>query len=175
MDAMYFTAQEFKRERIKLVSPIDIRSGLVSFQAGGAAIELPLGGNWGPKEQYQVWKALQKNVGGGTPDNLGLNSAQKVIEDDIARNPQEKKRLRLVIVGADGGSDNKGKTMQAKEALKSMGVVVKAAGIGLGAKEVESTYYPDGKNLDGFEDLPDFAAEEIIAEAKKLYPRKIKR
>lgn len=175
MDAMYFTAQEFKRERIKLVSPIDIRSGLVSFQAGGAAIELPLGGNWGPKEQYQVWKALQKNVGGGTPDNLGLNSAQKVIEDDIAQNPQEKKRLRLVIVGADGGSDNKSKTMQAKEALKSMGAVVKAAGIGSGAREVESTYYPDGKNLEGFEDLPDFAAEEVIAEARKLYSRKIKR
>lgn len=175
MDSLYATAQEFKRERIKLVSPIDIRSGLVSFQAGGAAIELPLGGNWGPKEQYQVWKALQKNVGGGTPDNLGLNFAQKVIEEDIAQNPQEKKRLRLVIVGADGGSDNKSKTMQAKEALKSIGAVVKAAGIGSGAKEVESTYYPDGKNLESFEDLPDFAAEEVITEAKKLYPLEIRR
>ena len=116
--------------------------GLVSFQAGGAAIELPLGSAWGPKEQYQVWKALQKNVGGGTPDNLGLNSAQSVIEQDITRNPQEKKRLRLVIVGADGGSDNKSATMQAKEALKSTGAVVKAAGIGSGAREVVPTYYP---------------------------------
>ncbi len=175
MDSLYATAQEFKRERIKLVSPIDIRSGLVSFQAGGAAIELPLGSAWGPKEQYQVWRALQKNVGGGTPDNLGLNSAQQVIEQDIAQNPQEKKRLRLVIVGADGGSDNKSATMQAKESLKSTGAVVKAAGIGSGAREVEATYYPDGKNLESFEDLPDFAAEEIIAEAKKLYPRKVKR
>ncbi|MEK7506672.1 MAG: hypothetical protein AAB566_01305, partial [Patescibacteria group bacterium] len=162
-------------ERIKLVSPIDIRSGLISFQAGGATIELPLGSAWGPKEQYQVWKVLQKNVGGGTPDNLGLNLAQQVIEQDIAQNPQEKKRMRLVIVGADGGSDNKSATMQAKETLKSIGAVVKAAGIGAGAREVESTYYPDGKNLDSFEDLPDFAAGEIIAEAKKLYPRKVKK
>ena len=175
MDSLHATAQEFKRERIKLVSPIDIRSGLISFQAGGATIELPLGSAWGPKEQYQVWKALQKNVGGGTPDNLGLNLAQQVIEQDIAQNPQEKKRLRLVIVGADGGSDNKSATMQAKETLKSIGAVVKAAGIGAGAREVESTYYPDGKNLDSFEDLPDFAAGEIIAEAKKLYPRKVKK
>lgn len=175
MDALYFAAREFKRQRIRLTSPIDLRSGLVSFRAGGATVELPLGSAWGPKEQYQVWKALQKNVGGGTPDNLGLNAAQKVIEEDIAQNPQEKKRLRLVIVGADGGSDNKQATMRAKEALKSMGVVVKAAGIGSGAKEVESTYYPDGRNLESFEELPDFAAEEVIAEAKKLYPRKIKR
>jgi len=60
MDALYFAAQEFKRNRIKLISPIDLRSGLVSFQAGGAAVELPLGFKWGPKEQIQVWKALQK-------------------------------------------------------------------------------------------------------------------
>ena len=175
MDALYFAAQEFKRERVKLTSPIDLRSGLLSFQAGSAAIELPLGSAWGPKEQYQVWKALQKNVGGGTPDNLGLNAAQKVIQEDMAQNPQEKKRLRLVIVSADGGSDNERATIQAKEALKSIGAVVKAAGIGSGAKKVESTYYPDGKNLNGFEDLPDFAAEEIIVEVKKLYPRKVKR
>ncbi|MBI4087205.1 MAG: hypothetical protein HY434_00020 [Candidatus Liptonbacteria bacterium] len=175
MDALYFTAQEFKRERIRLISPIDIRSGLVSFQAGGAAIELPLGSKWGPKEQYQVWKALQKNVGGGTPDHLGLGSVQKIIEEDIAQNPQEKKRLRLVIVGADGGSDSTSATMQAKESLKSVGAVVKAAGIGAGAKEVEATYYPDGKNLESFEELPDFAAEEVIAEARKLYPKKVKR
>jgi len=160
---------------VKLISPIDIRSGLVSFQAGGAAVELPLGSTWGPKEQYQVWKALQKNVGGGTPDHLGLDSARQVINQDIAQNPREKKRLRLVIVGADGGSDNKSATMRAKETLKSIGAVVKAAGIGAGAKEVEATYYPDGKNLDSFEDIPDFVAEEIIAEAKKLYPKKIRR
>lgn len=175
MDALYAAAQEFKRQHIQLISPIDVRCALISFQASGAAVELPLSSAWGPKEQYKVWKALQKNVGGGTPDNLGLNAAQKIIEEDVAQNPQEKKRLRLVIVGADGGSDNKAATMQAKEALKSTGAVVKAAGIGSGAREVEATYYPDGKNLDSFEDLPDFAAEEIIAEAKKLYPRKVKR
>lgn len=65
--------------------------------------------------------------------------------------------------------------MQAKESLKSVGAVVKAAGIGAGAKEVEATYYPDGKNLESFEELPDFAAEEVIAEARKLYPKKVKR
>lgn len=175
MDALYFTAEEFKREHIKLTSPIDIRSGLVSFQAGGANIELPLGTNWGPKEQYKVWGALQKNVGGGTPDHLGLASAQKIIEDDIAANPKEKGRLRLVLVSADGGSDNKSATMRAKESLKSAGAVVKAAGIGAGAREVEATYLPDGKNLDGFNAVPDWASEEVIAEAKKLYPKKIKR
>lgn len=175
MDALYFAAQEFKRERIKLASPIDIRSGLVSFQAGGASIELPLGTKWGPKEQYQTWKALQKNIGGGTPDHLGLASAQKIIEDDVAAHPKEKGRLRLVLVSADGGSDNKPATMRAKESLKSLGAVVKAAGIGAGAREVEATYLPDGKNLESFEAVPDWASEEVIGAAKKLYPRKIKR
>jgi len=44
------------------------------------------------------------------------------------QNPQDKKRLRLVIVGADGGSDNKGATMQAEGSAQSMGVIVKGGG-----------------------------------------------
>lgn len=174
MDGLYAAAREFKRESIRLISSIDIRSGLISFQAGRATVELPLGTEWGPKEQYQVWKSLQKNVGGGTPDHLGLASAQKIIEDDASAHPKEKKRLRIVIVGADGGSDSKQSTMRSKEALKTLSVVVKAAGIGAGASEIEATYYPDGKNLESFEDLPGWVSEEIIAEAKKLYPKKVK-
>ena len=175
MDALYFVAQEFKRERIKLISPLDIRSGLVSFQSGKATVELPLGSKWGPQEQYKVWKALQQNVGGGTPDHLGLNATQEIIKEDMAAYPKEKNRLRLALVSADGGSDNTAATMQSKEALKSIGVVVKAAGIGVGARQVEATYLPDGKNLEGFDSVPDWASEEVISEAKKLFPRKVKR
>lgn len=175
MDALYFVAKEFKRERIRLISPLDIRSGLVSFQADGATVELPLGTKWGPQEQYRVWKALQKNVGGGTPDHLGLNSARQIIEEDMKTHPKEKNRLRLVLVSADGGSGSKSATMSSKEAIKSIGVVVKAAGIGAGAREIEATYLPDGRNLESFDSVPDWASEEVIAEARKLYPRKVKR
>ncbi len=175
MDALQFAASEFRRAKIKLISPIDVRVGLVSFQAGRAQVELPLGTAWGPKEQYRVWKALQENVGGGTPDHLGLGAAQQIIEQDMTAHPKEKNRLRLVLVSADGGSDNVAATVAAKEALKSLGVVVKAAGIGPGAEAVEATYLEDGKNLDSFDEVPDWAGSHVLVEAKKLFPKKVKK
>jgi len=173
MDALNFSAMEFKRNKIKLISPIDLRFSLIGFASGGAKIDLKLGGKWTPKEQYEVWKSLQSNIGGGTPDHLGLLAAGEMIESDKKENPREKERLRLVIVSADGGSDDKSKTISAKESLKELGAVVKAAGIGAGAKEIEAAYYPDGKNLPGFGDLPDWVGSVVLAEAQKLHPKKI--
>lgn len=174
-DSMYTVAQDFKRQKVKLISPLDLRVALVSFSNGGGRIELDLGTSWGPKEQLRVWKSLQENVGGGTPDHLGLQTVQKMIEQDGQNHPQDKQRLRLVLVSADGGSDNTASTIAAKESLKSLGAVVKAAGIGPGAKQIESTYIPDGSNLASYNDAPDWAASEVIAQAKNLYPRKIKK
>lgn len=175
IDSMYAAAQEFKRQKVKLISPMDVRVALVSFSAGGGRVELPLGTVWGPKEQLQVWKSLQENVGGGTPDHLGLQTVGKMIEQDSKQRPQDKQRLRLVLVSADGGSDNVAATISAKESLKSSGAVVKAAGIGSGSRQVVSTYGPDGTNLESFGDAPDWAANEVITQAKLLRPKKIKR
>ncbi|OGE83255.1 MAG: hypothetical protein A3B10_01210 [Candidatus Doudnabacteria bacterium RIFCSPLOWO2_01_FULL_44_21] len=175
MDSMYSVAADFKRQKIKLVSPMDLRVALVSFNDGGGRIELPLGTSWGPKEQVRVWKSLQTNVGGGTPDHLGLQTVKQMIEQGAQASLSEKQRLRLVLVSADGGSDNPATTIAAKESLKSLGVVVKAAGIGAGARQVTTTYNPDGTNLESFGDAPDWAASEVISEAKKLRPRKIKK
>ena len=79
------------------------------------------------------------------------------------------------VKGADGGSDSVEATIAAKESLKSFGVVVKAAGIGSGARQVVSTYTPDGRNLESFADAPDWAAQEVISQAQRLYPKKIKK
>lgn len=175
MDSMYGAAQEFKRQKVKLISPMDLRVALVSFQGGAGKIELPLGTSWGPKEQARVWKSLQQNVGGGTPDHLGLQTVERMIQEDAREHAQEKERLRLVLVSADGGSDNPATTIAAKESLKSTGAVVKAGGIGAGARQIVSTYRPDGTNLNSFADAPDWASNEVIAQARKLYPKKIKK
>lgn len=175
MDSMYSIAADFKRQKIKLISPLDLRVALVSFNAGSGKIELPLGISWGPKEQAKVWKSLQENVGGGTPDHLGLQTVKKMIEKDKQEYSEEKQHLRLVLVSADGGSDNVAKTIAAKESLKSLGVVVKAAGIGVGAKQIVATYAPDGSSLESFGDAPEWAANEVISQAKLLYPKKVKK
>ena len=80
-----------------------------------------------------------------------------------------------MLVSADGGSDDVAATIAAKESLKARGAVVKAAGIGTGSKQVVSTYTPDGTNLSSFGDAPDWAAGEVISQAKLLNPKKVKR
>ncbi|MBI2551273.1 VWA domain-containing protein [Candidatus Uhrbacteria bacterium] len=176
-DAFAEVKNEFRRKRIQLLSPVDVRVGLISFSSGRARIELPIGADWKPKEQATVWKTLQENIGGGTPDDAALREAQSIIQADTAAMKGKKgmkDRLRLVLVSADGGSDDKSRTIQAKESLKALGVVVKAAGIGAGAREIEAAYYPDGTNLSSFENVPDWAAEQVLTAAAKLKPRRVK-
>lgn len=170
LDSLFAAAEELRRQKIKMIGPIDIRIGLVSFAAGGARVELPLSEGWQEKEQLAVWRSLQNNIGGGTPDHLGLSAAQEMLKSD-----QEENRLQLVLVSADGGSDNVAATLRVKEALKKSGAVVKAAGIGVGTEAVRVTYYPDGANLSSFSEVAAWAAEHVIDGARKLFPKKVKK
>lgn len=169
-----------KMHRVKLLNPIDVRTGLISFQAGKHDVILSLSDKWGPKEQYEVWQKLQENVGGGTPDHLGIKAAQKMILEDIEKQKDKrkegaKKRLRLVVITADGGSDNKNAVQSALKDLREEDVVVEGAGLTEAAKEIEATYYPYGKCLKSVREAPEWVAEKIINQVQKLYPRKVKK
>lgn len=76
-EALHRFSYYCKRHRIRLLEPIDVRTGLITFQDGGHEVILPLSDEWGPKEQYKLWQKLEGNTGGGTPDHLGLKAAQK--------------------------------------------------------------------------------------------------
>jgi hypothetical protein len=154
MDALKTAADEFRRNRVRLMSPVDVRVGLMSFRADGATQELPLGAAWGPREQYQVWKKLQENIGGGTPDHLGMDAAGEALASGAVAG--EKDRLRLVLEYSDGESDDPIAFARAIAELRSRGVVA-------------DSYRQD---LAGF---PEWLAGQVIAAAKELYPRKVKR
>lgn len=176
LDALFAAAEEMRRVKIKIIGSLDIRVGLVSFAGSGAVSEIPFSENWSAKERLVVWRSLQQNIGGGTPDHLGLQAAGEIFASaDKTARQMDKNRLRLVLVSADGDSDNKSETMAAKEALKQKGIIVKAAGIGAGAKAVKATYFPDGVNLPSFSEEADWAASQVISEAQKLYPKKVKK
>jgi hypothetical protein len=173
-DSLYEAEKSLKRVGVKLISPLSIQTGVISFQSGEAKVELPLSTEWGPKQQFQLWQGLQSNVGGGNADAKALKIVEKIFKDDAEIKKSKKPRLRLVLVSADGGSDDVSAVATHKEVLKRQGVVVKAGGIGSGARAVESSYYPDGKNLPSFSSLPEWVSEQVISEAKKMYPHKIK-
>ena len=181
LEALHKFSHYCRTHQIKLLSPIDVRTALIIFRAGGHKVVLPLSDKWGPKEQYQVWQQLQENVGGGTPDHLGLKAAERMILEDIekqktrAGRKELKKRLRLVIATADGGSDNKSAVRSALKDLRENDIVVEGAGLTEAAKEIEATYYPFGKCLKSTREAPEWAANRVIKQVEKLYPKKIKK
>lgn len=179
-EALYKFSHYCKIHKIKLLNPIDVRTGLITFQAGGYEAVLPFSDSWRPKEQYKLWQKLGENIGGGTPDYLGLAAAQKMILEDKekqkGKNKEElKKRLRLVIVTADGGSDNKKAVQNNLKILREKDIIVEGVGLTEAAKEIEATYYPHGKCLKSAREMPEWVAEKIITQVKKLYPQKIKK
>jgi len=134
-----------RQNQIRMLNKIDVRTSLITFRAGGAKPVLALSENWGPKEQLVLWRALQENIGGGTPDHLGLAAARQLIEEDTAQSK-----------------------------IKENVNVVEAVGLTNAAKEVEATYYPNGKCLETVSEAPEWAAQRIIANVQRLYPQKVK-
>lgn len=180
-EALHKFSEMCRKNRIKLLSPIDVRVSLVDFSGNTANVVLPLSSLWSPKEQLIIWKSLQENVGGGTPDHLGLETARNLIAQDIEKANGEKNkkalkdRLRLVITSCDGGSDNSGLVARQRAELKKMGVVAKHLGLTESAKAIKATYQPDGDFVDSVADAPEWVANELIEEVRKLRPKRVKR
>ncbi|MCD6422453.1 hypothetical protein J7L13_03860 [bacterium] len=146
MEALHRFSTQCRRKRLQMLTPLDIRVALITFQAGGAKVVLPLTEQWGPPEQLAVWEALGTNIGGGTPDHLGLQTAHTLIEQDTARQKKIKENV----------------------------VIVEGVGLGPAAQEIEATYYPLGKCLRSVAEAPEWVAERIIANVRRLYPQKVR-
>ena len=177
-ESLHKFTQLCKRQRIKLLSPIDVRFADIGFQANKAEAFFPLTDKWGPKEQLTIWKKSAENIGGGTPDNLGLRAAREMIEEDIKKmKKKEKERLRLVIVLADGGTDSDKVADREKEKklLREMGVIVAGLGLTEAGKAMKAAYYPDGGWTESVSEMHEWIAEKVIEKAKNFYPKRIKR
>jgi hypothetical protein len=165
-DALHWVAEEFKDQGVQLLSPVDVRFGLVSFQEAGAKTDLPLGSAWGPKEQVAVWRSLEQNIGGGTPDHLGMEEAGKVlglgsptstaVEGEREGEAMGQDRVQIILEYSDGGSDDPQAFAQAIAALRKRGVIA-------------DSYR---KDLAGF---PAWVAEKVIAAAEQLVPQKVRK
>ncbi|MDO8621795.1 MAG: hypothetical protein Q7R80_01025 [bacterium] len=156
-----------RRHRARLIAPLGVRVGVVSFHEGTVTIELPLTETWGPKEQYTLWSKLRRDIGGGTPDHLGMAAAGTVVGAGAGRSTpsrfpsgrkgeKQRDRIRVVLEYSDGESDDPAAFARAVEALREQGIVV-------------GTYR---KDLAGF---PDFVGEQVIGAVQQLHPKRVRR
>ena len=169
----------YKTERAvledQLIAPLSVRSGMVAFQAGSAETILPLSSTWKPKEQLDVWKGLESNIGGGTPANLGLAKVRVEIQQDIVKEQLRKQRgeavkprLREVLVFMDGDVDtDKQEDFFAQiAALEALGAAVSIWGMTESARKVEG--YPNGHCVASAREMIEPITEHIIQKALAL-------
>jgi len=176
-DSLYSFTYQIERAMLQddLIAPLSVRSGVVAFQAGGVETIRPLSNTWTPKEQFDVWKGLESNFGGGTPANLALAKIRQDIEAEVAqeevrRGSDEivKPRLRVVLVFMDGGidPDKREDFFAQKVALEALGAHVSIWGMTESAREVEG--YTDGHCEASVRDMIEPVTEHIIEKALAL-------
>lgn len=157
--AHYF-AQEAQKRRLRLITPLAIRSSQYIFRGNNIEEIKSLSSEFTPSQMLALWKRSAENIGGGTPAHLGLQAVLDNIPPEEVELLKDKKLLKIVALISDGGYDNPQAVASLKRELEEMNVVV---------AEFQIT---DGRSL---EDLPENVAQEVIEAARKLIPEKVKK
>jgi len=122
--AAHYFSQEAQKRRLRLITPLKVRSEVVLFQADRVEVVKPLSDEFTPVQMALLWKRLGENIGGGTPDHLGLQQVANDISEEESQLLERKKLLKIVSLVRDGGSDDPAKVRALVDKLKSMNVIV---------------------------------------------------
>jgi hypothetical protein len=158
--ALHRFSQEAQRRKLRLITPLKIRSSQFMFRGSDVEEIKALSDQFTPPQMALLWKESSKNVGGGTPAHLGLQRVFDTITDDEKQLLREKKLLKVVALISDGGYDNQTKVDDLTSQLQELNVVV------------AEFHITDAKSLD---DLPQNVAEKVIEQARSLMPERIKK
>lgn len=162
-------SQDAQRRRLRLVTPLKIRSSQYMFRQeqnnrgnGVGKIEeiKSLTDGFTPPQMALLWKKSAENIGGGTPAHLGLEAILDRIPPEEVQLLKDKKLLKVVALISDGGYDDATRVNNLITRLQDMNVVVAEFPI------------TDARSL---EDLPQNVAEKVIETARLLMPQKIRR
>lgn len=157
--ALHRFSQEVQGRRLRLTTPIQIRSSQYVFRGNKIEEVKPLSEEFKPLQMALLWKKSAENIGGGTPAHLGLQAVLDKIPPEEVKLLQEKKLLKVVALISDGGYDNRSRVDQLIKQLQEMNVIVAEFPI------------TDTQSL---EDLPQNVAEKVIESASILMPKKVK-
>lgn len=160
MRAIHYFAQEAEKRKLRLLTPLKVRSEVIMFQNNKAEVIKPLSEDFTLVDMAILWKRLGENIGGGTPDHLGLQAVLDNIPPQEVQLLKDKKLLKIVSLVRDGGSDNPGKVAQLSEQLRNINTIV------------ADFLITDGSSLDK---LPESIANQVIDAIRALMPQRVKR
>jgi len=164
----------------RLKVPLPVRLQIVSIH-GGASVDLPLTGEWGPKEQVALYRSAFQTAGGGTPDHYGLLEIEKRINQERedwkrkSHKPGEQPPIEFVAVSLDGGSDDQHAVRNVAERLRHSGAVLFGYGMTAAARAITATYAPDARVVESLEKHAETVAKDTLEVFKKLYPTRVRK
>lgn len=158
--ALHRFSQEAQNRKLRLITPLKIRSSQYLFRGNKIEPVKPLSEEFTPSQMASLWKKSAENIGGGTPAHLGLQAVLDRIPPEEVKLLQEKKLLKVVALISDGRYDDPSRVEVLIRKLQDMNVVV--------------TEFPitDSQSLDN---LPQNVADKVIESAKTLMPEKVRK
>jgi hypothetical protein len=176
VDSIMSNAIQSKRYEKKLKNPMPVRICVVGFGATTEII-LPLTDTWGPKEQIQLYRALDQHAGGTTPDHtaLALLSSQiqqsKALEGSVQQKTRSKKwnMNRFVAMFADGGSDDAASVRQQLANMRDQDIDVFGFGVTQSGRAMEAVYAPYGQTIPDASKLAEAGIQQLVKTIKKWY------
>ncbi len=153
-------SQDAQRRRLRLVTPLKIRSSNYMFRGNKIEEIKPLSDEFTPLQMALLWKKSAENIGGGTPAHLGLQAVLDRITPEDVQLLKDKKLLKVVALITDGGYDDQARVANLIKRLQDMNVIVAEFPI---------------TNAQSLEDLPQAVAEKVIESARALMPERVKR
>lgn len=158
--ALHRFSQEAQRRKLRLVTPLKIRSSQYMFRGNEIEVIKPLTDEFTPPQMAVLWKKSAENVGGGTPAHLGLKAVLERIPPNEVKLLQGKQLLKVVALISDGGYDDPSEVRSLINRLEALNVIV---------AEFRIT---DQRSLD---DLPENVAAKVIEEASALMRERVKK
>lgn len=153
-------SQEAQRRKLRLVTPLKIRSSQYMFRGNEVEEVKGLSDEFSPPQMALLWKNSAANVGGGTPAHLGLQAIIDRIPPEEAELLRNKQLLKVVALISDGGYDDSQRVENLIKQLREMNVIV---------AEFHIT------NALSLEQLPQNVAERVIQAAQTLMPERVQK
>lgn len=158
--ALHQFSEEAQRRKMRLSTPLQIRSSQYMFRGSRIDVIKPLSETFTPPQMAHVWRESAKNIGGGTPAHLGLKAILDRIPPEEEQLLIDKQLLKVVALISDGWYDSSSEVRRLTQKLADLNVVIVEFPI------------TDSKSL---QDLPKNVAEKVIESAKQLMPERIRK
>lgn len=158
--ALHRFSQDAQRRKLRLVTPLKIRSSEFIFRGNNIEEIKPLSDEFTPVQMALLWKKSAENIGGGTPAHLGLQAVFDRIPSEEVQLLRKKKLLKVVALISDGEYDDPSRVWELIRRAQDMNIII---------SEFHIT------DSDSLEQLPQNVAERFIEATKILMPERIKR